>query len=120
MTAPPASVLIGTVRYRITRDKGEWLAEDRHPGLVGLSDNTRALILLDPNTPDDVQRVTLLHEVMHCIAEDLMGGPKWNLRGGATKREETLIRMWEGPLLLVLRSNPDLITYLTAEDRIDE
>lgn len=114
----PAEVLIGTVVFTVTTDPDEWVrAEHRRQrtGDYGACEPNRALITINPDTPADVQRLTVWHEVLHALAETVMGKPEWKRLGETvTDREEAVVRAWEHPTLAVLRDNPDLAAYLTA------
>lgn len=76
------------------------------------------MIYLSPECTPAVNRLTLWHEILHCLDEVLMGNPDWRNLGGAPESkydaEEIVVRMWEHPTLAVLRDNPELVAYLTA------
>lgn len=62
-------------------------------------------IFLDPNNGSGVQRVTLLHELMHAGLEQL---------GIHEGHSEELIDGLANQLLFVLQNNPRLVEYLVA------
>ena len=117
----PASVRIGTVAYRITNAPDEWMRVEHSTqtkGYYGHTQNTEAMIYLNPGATPDVQRLTLWHEILHALAETVMGSPDFrNLPGAPESKdaaEEAVIRMWEHSTLAVLRDNPDLVAFLTT------
>ena len=104
----PTSVQIGPYQFTVADDQ---IAHDRQTA----QDGSRAWgtisyryqrIILDPEQSEQHKRVTLLHEIMHGC-EDLSD---WR-----HDKTEEVIRMLAAPLLDVLRRNPDLVAYLTAE-----
>lgn len=116
--AMPSTVLIGSVTYLVTVDPDDWLRVEHETfikGCYGHTNHYRATIYVDPKLTPDVQRQTLWHEVLHALAEAVMGSPDW--RGLGTEkddREEAVVRIIESPTMLVLRDNPDLVKYLTS------
>jgi hypothetical protein len=114
----PKAVLIGSVIYRVTTDRDDWLRIENATqckGAYGHTEPMWAVIFISPETSPDNQRMTLWHEVMHALCETAMGSPNWDHLGeGPTEREERVIRSFESPTLLVLRDNPQLVAYLTA------
>lgn len=114
----PAEVLIGTIRYEIRCDPDEWIRVEhklQRKGDYGHTEHMPALIHLNPEAGLQVRRLTLWHEVLHALAETVMGAPDWRHLGKTKEdREEAVIRAWEHPTLAVLRDNPDLAAYLTA------
>lgn len=118
MAKMPGKVRVGTVTYRVTADPDEWTRfehRERKSGFFGHSDHLGAVIYVCPDTPPDVQRLTLWHEVLHAAHCVMMGRLDWSDIGDtADDREETVIRRWEHPTLAVLRDNPKLAAYLLA------
>lgn len=117
----PASVRIGVVTYRVTTDPSDWQSivhKTQTKGFYGHSQHTEAVIYLNPEANPDVTRLTLWHEILHCLDETVMGNPNWLRLGDQPEdrdaAEEVVIRMWEAPTLAVLRDNPDLVAYLTS------
>lgn len=114
----PASVLIGSVTYRVTADPGEWMRSEhelQRKGDYGHCDCSTAVIYINPASSPDVARQSLWHEVLHCLCETVMGAPQWRHLGeGRLEREEFVVRSIESPTLLVLRDNPDLAAYLLS------
>jgi hypothetical protein len=114
----PASIRIGAVTYTITTDPDAWVRyehENQKKGYYGHTRHIKATILISPDSTPDVARLTLWHEIQHALCETVMGSPNWlDLGQDKDDREETVIRAFESPTLLVLRDNPDLVAYLTA------
>ena len=114
----PNSVLVGSIIYRVTQDSGEWVSfEYKHKinGFLGHTDHEHAIIYLNPKCPPDVTRLTLWHEILHALCQVVAGRPDWlNLGEDQNARDESVIQRLESPTLLVLRDNPQLVTYLTS------
>lgn len=117
----PPAVRVGAVTYRVTASTDDWMRIEHRTqtkGYYGHSQHTEAVIYLNPEASLDVQRLTLWHELLHCLDETVMGDPDWQKLPAAPDdkdaAEELVIRMWEHPTLSVLRDNPDLVAYLTA------
>jgi hypothetical protein len=125
----PASVRVGAVTYRIimdtaevkaasdsanSRGEGEWLA---------FSDHDKLIIGLNPDRADDANRVSLLHELLHCALRH--SGACVNTyadvvyeardRVGGLTVEEFAVAAMAGPMLSVLLDNPDLSAYLLSD-----
>ncbi len=122
MAAPalPTTIRVGAVEYTVTQDRDEWMKiehETQTKGYYGHSHHKDAKIYLNPDAAESVTRLTLLHEVLHCLTESAMGAPVFDtatLGEERDDREERIVRMFEAPLLNVLRDNPELVAYLTA------
>jgi hypothetical protein len=128
-SAMPASVKVGAVRYRVLTDVeaikeasdssdaaergGEWAAFSNHDSLV---------IGLNPDHADDANRYSLVHELLHCCLRQSNTWPDMYARvlDNARDRaagidvEELTVGGLSGPLLSVLRDNPDLLDWLVA------
>jgi len=62
-------------------------------------------IAVDPGRHEDYARATLLHEILHaCIRSS---DPTLD-----DEHEETVVAAMTGPLLAMLRDNPDVLDYL--------
>jgi len=65
-------------------------------------------IAVDPGKHEDYARATLLHEILHaCIRSS---DPTLD-----DEHEETVVAAMTGPLLSMLRDNPDVLDYLTED-----
>lgn len=120
-TAIPETIQVGVVTYVVTQSEDDWMRIEhttQTKGYYGHSEHQPAVIYLNPGANEAVTRLTLWHEILHCLDETVMGNPDWTkLNGNPEDRddaEETVIRMWEHPTLAVLRDNPQLVTYLTS------
>jgi hypothetical protein len=114
MTSPmPSSVVVGPVTYRITASEDDWRANlleegTEHRGMFGRLKEGNALILLQPTYDIQVQRVTLLHEILHAVTT---GHRKGKLS------EERWVSLIDALLLDVLRRNPELVAWLLEVER---
>lgn len=115
----PASVRIGSITYRVTIDSDEWVRfehANKRSGFAGHTDNTTAIIYINPECALEVVRSTLWHEVMHALCYAIMGAPNWRHLGKENgAREEAVVAAFESPIVCVLRDNPDLTAYLMAD-----
>jgi hypothetical protein len=69
---------------------------------VGLSDPDGQLIKVKDGLPMEAAQDALLHETMHCVEEAM----------GMDLKENVIKRLATG-LLMVLKDNPHLVSYLT-------
>jgi len=129
VAAMPASIRVGAVTYRIimetaevkavsdaavARGDGEWEA---------FSDHDKLIIGLNPDHAPDKNRVSLIHELLHCALRH--SGASVNTyadvvyeardRVGGLTVEEFAVAAMAGPVLSVLLDNPDLVAYLTCQ-----
>ena len=97
MTAPPATVRIGPLKYRvryvdhIDGDEGETVTADKDP--------LKCKIRILSSLCKQEKRVALWHEVLHIILD---------INGVEVKHEEALIQMLSHRLMEVLQDNPEL------------
>jgi hypothetical protein len=125
----PASIRVGSVTYRVIMDTAEVKAESDAANARGdgewlaFSDHDKLIIGLNPDRAPDANRVTLLHEILHCALRHSGAMPNtyadivYEARdrvAGLTVEEFTVAAM-AGPLLSVLLDNPDLVAYLTCQ-----
>ena len=104
MVLIPTSIKVGPVTYDVrVQNMGDRGQTDPETGVITIADH------LGPGRA----RVTLLHEVMHAM--HLHCGAVIINSDDADDCEENLIRLWSGPLLMVLRDNPALVAYLLDE-----
>jgi hypothetical protein len=111
----PKKVKIGTQVFKIierSRQDDGMLNDDTY----GYTLETENLIVLDATIAPSRKRLTLWHEIMHAarMIYDTSVTPKkvdtfdvW---------EHYFIGIWEESLLLVLKDNTDLVTYLTEDN----
>lgn len=110
----PKSVIIGTQVFDIViRDrKDDGMLND---GTFGYTLSTENLIVLDSSLKLSKQRITLLHEVLHALHSVFDTSIKPTKKDDFETWEHYFIGVYEEGLLLVLRSNPELIKYLLTE-----
>lgn len=120
-TSFPECIRVGAVTYRVTQAIDEWQSiehETQTKGYYGHTQHKKATIYLNPEASSGVTRLTLWHEVLHCVDEVMLGDPDWTKLNGDPEdkdaAEEIVVRMLESPTLVVLRDNPHLVAYLTA------
>jgi hypothetical protein len=109
--AMPESVIVGPVRYRITDQDQDWYAWEQDRGgqrrnLSGGAWHEQALILVNAGDHPQVQRVTLLHEIMHAVAAQA------GYNGLGKFSEERWISAVSPLLLDTLTRNPAVVAYL--------
>ena len=104
MTPPPTSVRVGPLDFEVVVVNGDELEDhfgDMHP------DSLR--IRLMEGIAPGLERETLMHELMH--AAYYASG----LREYETEHEEREVTALALALLAMLRNNPELVAYLTAD-----
>lgn len=76
---------------------------------LGLTQHSKQLILISPEQGLDYLRVTMIHELLHCI---LQNGPLSEDLGD--DEEERLVCGLDAGLLDLLRRNPALVDWLMS------
>ena len=109
MAALPKTIHVGPLDVAVKADRTR--SEDAKAN--GFCDVDELLIVIDPKQPPSLARQTLLHEVLH-IASFMAGIQKEPALVVDDAAEERLVHTLTPWLLSALRSNPDLIAYLTA------
>jgi hypothetical protein len=92
-------ILLGPLEYTVE------FVEDLKDGKVkvrGLCDTDRLEIKLDPQYPPDIQKVTLLHELIHCLLN----------QGEIAKHKENEISILALGIYSLIKDNKKLIEYL--------
>ena len=106
--APPSSIKVGPYTYRVYYTTAEAL----------LTQNALALTQLDSHriylNPKRDLRTDLMHELFHCAKD--VGTSNGHLIG-QYDGEENLIEETAPMVTAILRDNPKLVTWLTAEPR---
>jgi hypothetical protein len=128
MTALPTSIRIGPVRYTVLTDAAEIkrVSDEADLGSGGewaaFSDHDRLIIGINPEHAEDNNRVSVLHEVLHCCLRASGVWPNSYARlvdaargqDGDIPVEEFTVAALAGPMLGVLRDNPDLAAWLNG------
>ncbi len=107
----PGKVHVGPHTYRVICDTAAMNAEcrDASEDLAGRCSHRTLTIHVDPDQARSQMRDTLLHEVLHAVANMTALDNEW----GDEQEEEVILRL--APALLdVLRRNPRLVEFLTA------
>ncbi len=109
----PTHVKIGTHNWSVTEVKRKNQPDGEHYGFTNDKD---ASITIDSEMPESIKRVTLVHEILHAIRFTF--GGSYSPPKGTTYEEweHYFIGMYEEPLTMVLRDNPELMKYLLAND----
>lgn len=111
MSDMPKQITVGALTYTVVCDAASYAQSvvDHNEQVWGRVDPSKVQILLDPKQHDQHKAMALLHEVLHAC---------WHVTDplDPNNAEEFAIRTLTGPLLDVLRRNPDLVAYLLAED----
>lgn len=110
--APPAIVQVGPMRYEVLVDELAILKAglEEEADLHGSCDERTQRIVLNPASAPDILAEAFLHEVLHAVC--FLTGVDHAL---GPDKVEAVIRSMSPALLDVLRRNPDLVTYVTAE-----
>lgn len=119
------SVKIGPHTYTVRTSKedvdgtADEVAAHSSDGIEAYSDHQKLEIVLLPNVAPDVERMSLVHEILHCC---LRASGNWpdefarilvRSRGDSNMDiEEYVIGGITGPLLMTIRDNPELAKYL--------
>lgn len=122
MIERPTSVRIGhllyTIRWSNDLIEAKQQADERDgllaPGrtMCGYSSPITCLIVIREDLTPDVESDTLLHEILHqCLAAS---GCEPNQMSRVPDVEERVVWAMTGPLLTVLRENPNVYHYLVT------
>lgn len=105
----PEKVTIGPLVYTVTDDSvafAQMVAEDL-TSTWGYIRYGEGRIILNPNQNEAHKRMCLLHELLHGC---------WHMSDRDHSDDEKPILALAAPLVDMLRRNPDLVSYLLAED----
>jgi len=111
----PRSLLIGGFRYAVEHGDGLIETEGEHW-------RTRGRLVLDfgAKTSPDRRREVLVHEILHAIrtngGHDEKTQPSTDEYKAHMREVENFICSLQWGIVNVLRSNPELVAYLTGED----
>jgi hypothetical protein len=111
-TSLPNRAHLGPFVYAITDRKRDWkrLAPGDMDTHWGLTLHAEATILLNPQSSPALQRVTLLHELLHAAA---FAGGQLDTR---KRTEEQWVAMTAPQLLDCLRRSPEVAAYLLGDE----
>ena len=106
----PDVIWIGAFPYTVTYSKAaiDAISVDKHSPLLGNTDHHNLSIIIDDTMAEQMIRDTLLHEILHAI---------WATSGLIEfddLTQEQMVSTVAPQLVYVLRSNPDLVAYLTS------
>lgn len=106
----PATVKVGPFDLAVAADADGHLAAETEAGtrLDGRSSGRDQVIHIHPQHTATYQKSTMIHEIIHMVF--LVAGTVIT-----DDDAEQICRALEGGLLGVLRENPDLVAWLTAE-----
>ena len=102
----PTTVTVGPFVYAVVEDPVSRNHQNR-----GEHDGTHVRINIAPELSPQRKRVTFTHEVLHALIDAAGRG-----REGDTFTEEGLCDLLAPALVALVRQNPDVIVYLTADD----
>ena len=108
---PPAHVDVGPHRYTVVVDEHE---AQRERVTFGSTDTVYTRIVINPAQAPSQLRDTLTHEVIHALLNNA-GLTDFDQAVLDHEAAERVCRALAPALLLLLRVNPDLAAYLTAE-----
>jgi|SRR6185436_738267 hypothetical protein len=108
----PKKVKVGHARYTVRYEEN--LATIA--GANGTCGEDTQTILIDPLMGPDMERDTVLHEVLHAVfhLSDARAALPKDDNGDAKEAEEKVIRPLASSLLSLLRDNPKLVDYLRS------
>lgn len=111
----PKTVKIGSQVWEISEQKRKHNAEflDGTYGYTIDKDNT---IIIDAEMANSVKRVTLFHEILHAVRFIFGGSFKPGKSTTYEEWEHYFIGLYEEPMLMVLRDNPELLAFLLSND----
>jgi hypothetical protein len=105
----PKSVKIGTQVWEISEQKRKHSVTNDHFGFTSPTNNT---IVLDSEQAPSMKRVTLFHELLHAIKITFGGSFQPGKGTSFEEFEHYFIGLYEEPVVLMLRDNPELAEYL--------
>ena len=107
----PKKVTIGTQIFDIIErsQKEDGMLND---DCYGYTLDTRNVIVIDKEIHPTKKQVTLFHEVMHAARMVFESPTKPKKAAEFEEWEHYFIGIWENSLLMVLRDNPSLVSYL--------
>lgn len=124
----PDAVLVGACEYRIVTDAAEIKRISDEADIesgsewVAFSDHNALIIGINPEFSEQANRVSVLHEVLHCCLRASGVWPdqysrvvaKAKGRHGGYSVEEATVQGIDNTLVRVLRDNPALVEWLVS------
>lgn len=111
----PKKIKIGTQIWEVTEQKRKHNS-DFQDGTYGYTIDKDNTIVLDAEMAPSIRRVTLLHELLHAIRYIFGGSYRPSKSTSYDEWEHYFIGIYEEPLLMVLKDNPELMEFLLAND----
>lgn len=109
----PKSVRIGSQVWEVSEQKRKHSADSTHFGFTNEQDSA---IVLDSELSLPMKRTTLVHELLHAV-RTTFGGSYTPPKGTSYEDwEHYWIGLYEEPLVMVLRDNPELVEFLLGSD----
>lgn len=105
----PTSIKIGSQVWEVSEQKRKYSADASHFGVTNTKDNT---IILDADISLSMKRTTLVHELLHAILVTFGGSFTPPKNTDFSDLEHYFIGLYEEPLVMVLRDNPELVEFL--------
>lgn len=109
----PTHVKIGSQIWEITEQKRKHSVSNNHFGFTSTANN---VIVLDSEQAVSMKRVTLFHELLHAIRITFGGSFQPAKNTDFEEWEHFWIGLYEEPVVMMLRENPDLVSYLLANE----
>jgi hypothetical protein len=115
MVDVPKSVKIGVQVFEIIEraQKEDGMLSD---GSYGYTLDTQNLIVIESGMHPTKKKVTVLHEVLHAARMVFDNSVKPKRSDDFESWEHYFIGVWENSLILIMRDNPELVKWLTAEN----
>jgi hypothetical protein len=97
----------------VSEQKRKHSSDEGHYGFTNHKDCT---IVIDAELTEQMKRTTLVHEILHAITITFGGSFKPAKNTDYLDWEHFFIGIYEEPLVMVLRDNPELVAYLLHKD----
>lgn len=115
MAKMPSQVKIGSQIWEISEQKRKHNS-DIHEGTYGVTTDKYNTIVIDSEMAISIKRVTLFHELLHAIRFTHGGSFKPAKATEYVEWEHYWIGLYEEPVVAMLRDNPELVSFLVADD----
>lgn len=116
MSVPlPKTIKVGSQIWEVTEQKRKHNS-DFQVGTYGYTVEKDNTIVLDSDMALSIRRVTLLHEILHAVRYTFGGSYRPTKATSFEDWEHYFIGIYEEPLLMVLRDNPELVEFLRSND----